>query len=485
MPTVVASNNGAYPIDIQQFRSDPVFKEMLNQAVAEQIRQERISEGPAKKRTAIDSVNAGKNSKDESIRTVQSKVAGQVERLLETPKRNVTEKLNVNDEHSQTMKSPSDTTIYALAIAKNCFGSQNNDKSVDIDLINKISDFVARMRIEGSSPVRSARQDNQPQPGCSSDVNSGAEWKEDGVTGGASEPSQHDEPNSNKAKAVADQIILDAERFRIAVEKPKGMVCAGDVMVQNQYNYPKSTVDDEFFHITCHIDDNLKSKIERGEFVELEKLLPKDPTRRMIDESRMELVNRDGATYFVPMASDNDQRISNIRKWEQAFRVYATVHTRANPSRAGEIWQYIYTINLAANAYAWENVASYDYTFRQLMSQYPGRSWSTIYQQMWSLTMHDPISRQGGGSNPGFSNRRNRNGNGTNRDNYCWKFNRNKCKFGTRCKFDHICFYCDTYGHGSFNCPKKNRSKEGREKRNEKFDENRDRKSRDGGRDKN
>ena len=172
-----------------------------------------------------------------------------------------------------------------------------------------------------------------------------------------------------------------------------------NAMLTNQVNYPRSMIDDEFFHITCYIDQSLQNKIERGEFVDLEKLLPCDPTCKLIGESHMELVNKDGATYFVPVSADRDVKINNIRRWEQAFRVYATIYSRANLNRAAEVWQYIYTINLAANAYAWENVSTYDYTFRQLMSQYPGRSWSTIYQQMWSLTMRDPISR----SNPNHS----------------------------------------------------------------------------------
>ena len=32
--------------------------------------------------------------------------------------------------------------------------------------------------------------------------------------------------------------------------------------------------DDDFFHVSCHIDGALRLKIERGEFVELEKLIP-------------------------------------------------------------------------------------------------------------------------------------------------------------------------------------------------------------------
>ena len=112
--------------------------------------------------------------------------------------------------------------------------------------------------------------------------------------------------------------------------------------------------------------------------MDLEKLLPKDPTRKLTDESRMELVNREGATFFIP-AGDREAKINNVRRWEQAFRVYATIYSRANPHRSAEIWQYIYTINLASSSYIWENVACYDYTFRQLMGQFPACSWATIY----------------------------------------------------------------------------------------------------------
>ena len=32
---------------------------------------------------------------------------------------------------------------------------------------------------------------------------------------------------------------------------------------------------DEYFHLTCHVNANLRAKSEKGEFVELEKLLPR------------------------------------------------------------------------------------------------------------------------------------------------------------------------------------------------------------------
>ena len=48
------------------------------------------------------------------------------------------------------------------------------------------------------------------------------------------------------------------------------------------------------------------------------------------------------------------------------FRVYATIYCNANPTRTGEIWQYIYMINSAASSFQWDKVAHYDYTFQTI-----------------------------------------------------------------------------------------------------------------------
>ena len=91
--------------------------------------------------------------------------------------------------------------------------------------------------------------------------------------------------------------------------------------------------DDNFFHVTCHIDSNLKAKIQNGEFVDLEKLLPKGKNRV---DGKMELVNRNGSTYFVPVEG-SQVKINGVRCWEQSFRVYAAIYSAANPNRASEI----------------------------------------------------------------------------------------------------------------------------------------------------
>ena len=71
--------------------------------------------------------------------------------------------------------------------------------------------------------------------------------------------------------------------------------------------------------------------------------------------------------------------------------MYTTIYCGANPSRAKEIWQYISVINTVASSYVWDNVYNYDVVFRHLMAFNPQRSWSITYNQMWNLSMCDPL----------------------------------------------------------------------------------------------
>ena len=64
-----------------------------------------------------------------------------------------------------------------------------------------------------------------------------------------------------------------------------------------------------------------------GEFVDLNKLLPKDRLAALngnyTEDSRMEWVQRKGGMFLVP--AKRESRINGFRKWEQAFRLYASI----------------------------------------------------------------------------------------------------------------------------------------------------------------
>ena len=269
-------------------------------------------------------------------------------------------------------------------------------------------------------------------------------------------------PELEMARNKTEKAIIEAEKFRASVEPP------GNDLNHHILNIGSGVSDDDFFHLTCHIEPSLIHKIEKGEFVELEKLLPKEKlgSTKNSDENRLEWVQREGGTFLVPAQKDN--RISGFRRWEQAFQAYATIYCGANPHRAKEIWQYITVINTAASSYVWDNVYNYDITFRHLMAFNPQRSWAITYNQMWNLSMRDPLPKNAGkvytgghqfSSGTGFTSGKNSSSNPMqvrrNKSDYCWNFNKGiPCKFGAKCKFIERCKYCDSPTHGVHACHK-------------------------------
>ena len=191
--------------------------------------------------------------------------------------------------------------------------------------------------------------------------------------------------------------------------------------------------------------------------MDLSRLLPKSRYQTMNSEQKMHFVNRDGESYWVP--AEHDQKITGVRHWEQAFRVYAAIYCKAHPERSPEIWQYVYVINYAAGVYSWENVANYDFTFRQLMAERPWRSWAKMYHQVWNVAMCELLSKN-------FQNLAGSSAKEKNnwRDRCCWRFNRGEKCWKWKCHFDHRCKVCGSFDHPSIHCTKKSKNREGNDK---------------------
>ena len=359
------------------------------------------------------------------------------------------------------VKSPSDTTIYAPALVRSSPQRSGHRNEVQIeprvvdhngekipsrvaDVNDMISEFVDNVRLEQQSNRQEqllALQESERRR--ASEDNTGISLLD-------------------QARERGDKAQLEVEKFRATVAASKPGI---DLNLQQFPNIGGGVSDDDFFHMTCHIDPNLIHKIEKGEFVELEKLIPKEKFQQG-EDNRLEWVQRDGGTFLVPAQSGT--KIGSFRKWEQAFRAYATIYCGANPHRSKEIWQYISVINTAASSFMWDNVYNYDITFRHLMAFNPQRSWSVCYHQMWNLSMRDPLPKNinskfggnsfqyhGNGSNGNRNNANNNNANNKKKPDYCWNFNKEvPCKFGARCKYIERCKYCDSGNHGVINCPK-------------------------------
>ena len=421
------------------------------------------------------------------------------------------------------IKSPSDTTLYSPGLRKaltNVVTRMEASKSIDEEielsnsesrkttnlsdktLMEKISNFVDNLRLDAERG--SSRRDDTDRE-RNMDLRKVIQQQR---------KAQDDEESTSRVDQATDQLLIQAEKFKARVEAPKGtyneytdtigtstgtgITGTSGVNSTNSllmpYDYERLRTkfitpeglapidneilflrnfdqDDEFFHVTSQIDPNLRTKIERGEYVDLERLLPKDKfsfgnrsnAHDEMNKQLFQLISQGTNSYLSPPEAKTG-RVNNIRKWDQAFRVYAAIYTQANPSRSGEIWQYVYVIHTAATSNPWENVAYYDITFRELMASKPWRNWGKTYTQGWNMAFnnnstHGTMGYNHNSSRPSYSqnNHQNHQNNQTNwKDDCCWRFNKNKCKrTSTDCRYDHRCAHCAGWYHSWTNCRKR------------------------------
>ena len=335
------------------------------------------------------------------------------------------------------LKSPSDTTIYAPAVQLiSEVGQPDTDKELrpkeTVNVDGLLRSIRAGINISGDPEVP---RDTTPE-----------------VDAGRPQVSTDD----RDAIRAAETAVIQAEKFKAQLETPRGKFPNPQELSINLIDkIGKQTEvldDDTFIQVSCHVEQPLYGQCERGEYVHLPKLKPKPHDKLPNEEDyAMELHHKDGRQYWAP--ANRDSKINGIRQWEQCFRVYAEIYSRANPTRAAEIWQYIETINQAASTFVWDNVALYDYHFRKNMERNPRRSWAKTFTQMWNVDLreHKMVGQVGQrGDKPSQSNK-----------NVCWKYNKGNCPYGIHCRFDHRCSYCFGRSHTSQVCRRKKGNENG------------------------
>ena len=280
---------------------------------------------------------------------------------------------------------------------------------------------------------------------------------------------QQDDHEELTVEEKVEQIIKEAELAKVKMFPPKGKSPYQNLFIPaNGINIDMpppqlgtvgdvpfefvARADQDYLMIGAHLDDNIQSKIIKGEYVDFGKLIPKDRIMSE-EEDRLELVVRNGRTFWTQVSESIT--ISNFSRWEQAFRVFSNVYTRAHPHRATELIQYNHVIHSISLTYIWENVYSYDKEFRLHLSKHPERNWSVILQQAWSMKLRDRLPKEGlkfssMPNNTGVNNNEGR----SPRSDGCRLFNKGYCKFGASCKFEHKCSYCGKTGHAIIHCRK-------------------------------
>ena len=241
-----------------------------------------------------------------------------------------------------------------------------------------------------------------------------------------------------------EEMVKEAETAKARMLATSGKPDLMNLRVQS------SMVDEDYVVISANIDDNMCHKIQNNEYVDFGKLLPRD--RIMLEEDhRMELVSKGGLTYFTPVSDRDNGGISSFSKWEQAFRVFSNIYSSKFADRASELIQYNHVIYLASLSFQWENVYLYDKEFRLHMSRHPERSWAVILQQAWTLRLKDRIRHDNWWSDNTHEGQRQK------VREPCRRYNRGKCNYGPRCKFEHRCSVrnCGKFRHGAHVCRKR------------------------------
>ena len=101
-------------------------------------------------------------------------------------------------------------------------------------------------------------------------------------------------------------------------------------------------VDEEYSAIGSHLDESLTEKIKSGAYVDFSKLLPRD--RLTIEEdNRLQPYVKDRQVFWQPPV-ETGLGITSYYRWEQAFKVFSNVYTKAHPHRASELIQYSHDI---------------------------------------------------------------------------------------------------------------------------------------------
>lgn len=214
-------------------------------------------------------------------------------------------------------------------------------------------------------------------------------------------------------------------------------------------------IDQKHSVLGAHVDDCVREAIQRGDYINLSRLLPKDAVIPDDDLDRYHVVGKDGISYYVKKSDEVNKDlglpITSLARWDEAFRTYSAIYLEKQPWKATQLAEYVNYIHRQAATFIWSNVYNYDILFRRIMITDPERDWDIIHYQYSMQQFTDRIADrvksgyQNSTSTP-FKRRAHK------RD-PCWRFNRTgKCKFGNSCTFDHRCASCGATDHGQHEC---------------------------------
>ena len=212
-----------------------------------------------------------------------------------------------------------------------------SDKAMDItEQINNGLNVIAEKQINYNQR-RDRFYANEPMPGSSRDQTASGRGRQQ-----LPPPlpqflgeRRREKSSETVAKEKAEQIVRQAETSKAQILEVSGKDVLNnydDVVINDQlYHHEKfesnrtqnnqeahlpSVADEDYLIVGNYVDQQTRERILNDEFVDFMRLLPRDKLQ-IEEDNRMEIVNQDGRTYFVPASTLNDSgSISNFSRWE-------------------------------------------------------------------------------------------------------------------------------------------------------------------------
>ena len=100
-------------------------------------------------------------------------------------------------------------------------------------------------------------------------------------------------------------------------------------------------VDNDYQVLGNHLDENIKRKIVQHEYIDIARLLPRDHVK-VENDNRLEMINQNSRTYWVPYSDRDNLAITSYNQWDQAFRILSSVYKQRHTQ--GKCQNYYSTI---------------------------------------------------------------------------------------------------------------------------------------------
>ncbi|KAK3107096.1 hypothetical protein FSP39_007069 [Pinctada imbricata] len=240
--------------------------------------------------------------------------------------------------------------------------------------------------------------------------------------------SQSSQPTvtAQQLKDVTDQVTtrvlaqLNAnDQMPIYDANRQGNDICSDILDEN-VSIENFQVESATSELGYNVSNKIKMKIANGDYVDLATLVSKPSDS---DSLSKQLKIEDGKLVLGPKS--HVTKIDNIDQWTDAFLIYASIYSIANPPTANSLFKYMHTVRLGASRFGGSGWKNYDI-----------HAWSSVDQELWLLFMNSKPQQEKESST-------NLKGNST-QSNLLKCYNYNFKGFCSRafCNYAHQCLRC-------------------------------------------